>query len=98
MNPYKILIKSYFKQLLGINRLRHTRSKTEKIKMIIMAALILYAVVAFISLAIFYASMLANALDAIGGLKFLPLLSSSITLLSDCSIFYLQYSRQFICC
>ena len=92
MNPYKILIKSYFKQLLGINRLRHTQSKTEKIKMIIMGALILYAVVAFISLAIFYASMLANGLDAIGGLKFLPLLA--LILLCLVIVVFSTYSIQ----
>lgn len=74
MNPYPILIKAHLKQLLGINKLRYTKSKTEKAKMIAMGVIILYAAIVFIGMVSWYAFMLAKGLETVGGLNLLPLL------------------------
>ena len=92
MNPYPILINAYLKQLIGLNQLRHTKSKTEKAKMVAMGVLMLYAAVVFVGLATWYAFMLANGLESVGGLNLLPLLG--LTLISLIIIIFSTYSIQ----
>lgn len=92
MNPYPILIKAYLKQLLGLNQLRYTKSKTEKAKMIAMVVLMLYVVVVFVGLATWYAFILANGLERVGGLNLLPLLA--LTLISLIIVIFSTYSIQ----
>lgn len=68
MSPYPILIKAHLKQLLGINKLRYTKSKTEKAKMVAMGVIMLYAAIVFIGMVTWYAFMLAKGLETVGEL------------------------------
>lgn len=92
MNPYPILIKAHLKQLLGINKLRYTKSKTEKTKMMAMGAIMIYAAVTFVGITTWYAFMLANSLESVGGLNLLPLLG--LILISLIIIIFSTYSIQ----
>lgn len=92
MNPCLVLIKAYLKQLLGFNRLRYTKSKTEKAKMIAMGILIIYAATVSIGFSSWYAFMLATGLENIGKLELLPLFG--LTLISIIIVIFSTYSIQ----